>query len=125
MFAMISQRRRNCSLQWHLERGHLPGNIPWILPGISQDLVPFSLGCDTLEVGKTPWSLSHQQGETHETLSVYHRSATATLPPAGQRLAPGLAPPAPAPRRLLRSLRATSPRAAVPPSHRKPDPQKK
>src|SRR2546421_4631661 len=24
-------------LQWHLERGHLPGNIPWILPGISQD----------------------------------------------------------------------------------------
>src|SRR2546430_16423218 len=95
------------SLQWHLERGHLPGNIPWILPGISQDLVPFSLGCDTLEVGKTPWSLSHQQGETHETLSVYHRSATATLPPAGQQLAPGLAPPAPAHRRLLHSPRTT------------------
>src|SRR5437763_12248915 len=37
---------RNVTLQWHLERGHLPGNIPWILPGISQDLVPFSLGCD-------------------------------------------------------------------------------
>src|SRR2546429_4299751 len=83
---------------------------------VVQDLVPFSLGCDTLEVGKTPWSLSHQQGETHETLSVYHRSATATLPPAGQRLAPGLAPPAPAHRRLLHSPRTTPPRAALPPS---------
>src|SRR5947208_15935294 len=38
------------ALQWHLEGGH----IPWNNPGISKDLVPFSLGCDTLEVGKLP-----------------------------------------------------------------------
>src|SRR5437016_2871604 len=38
------------TLQWHLEKGHIPGNSPWI----SNDLVPFSLGCDTLETGKLP-----------------------------------------------------------------------
>src|SRR6266481_2186530 len=96
-------------LQWHLEKG--PDSLESSLD--QQNLVPFSPGCDTLELGKTPWSSSHQQGEMHETLPVYHRCATGLLPPADQRLAPGFTPSAPAHHRLLRTSRTTPSRAPV------------
>src|SRR5258708_14792563 len=90
-----------------------------------QNLVPFSLRCDTQELVKTPWSSSHQPGETHETLSVYHRCATRVLPPADQPLAPGLARLAPIHRVLLRASRTAPARAAVPASPpERPSPQK-
>jgi hypothetical protein len=54
------------TLQLHLENGQIPRKIPQI----SKNLVLFSSEYETLETTKTPWSLSHSQGETHETLSV-------------------------------------------------------
>src|SRR5258706_8695460 len=93
--------------------GQIPGNSP----GIGPDFVPFLPGCDTLELGKTPWSSSHQQGETHETLSVYHRCATRVLPPADQSLASRITCPAPVHRLLLRASRTAPACPALPASH--------
>ena len=40
--------------QYHYSGTFISSHIPWNSPWITNDLVPFSLGCETLETGKLP-----------------------------------------------------------------------